>query len=72
MLKNNYALGSAHEKHGVRLNQCRTCVAYTTCPVASSSHVELNQNLPNLIDLDAVPASHLILALDSEHEKFAV
>jgi hypothetical protein len=27
-------------------------------------HVELNQNLPNLIDLDAAPASHLILVLD--------
>jgi hypothetical protein len=55
-----------------RLNQCRTCVAYTTRLVASSSRVELNQKLPNLIDLDAAPASHLILALDSAHEKFAV
>jgi hypothetical protein len=54
------------------LNQCRTCVAYTTCPVASSTRVELNQNLPNLIDLDAAPASHLILALDLAHEKFAI
>ena len=52
-------------------NLCRMH-AYTTCLVASSSRrVELNQNLPNLIDLDAAPASHLILALDSAHE-FAV
>jgi hypothetical protein len=43
-----------------------------TCPVASSSHVELNQNLPNLIDLGAAPALHLILVLVSAHEKFAV
>ena len=32
-------------------------VAYTTFLVASLSRVELNQNLPNLIDLDAAPAS---------------
>jgi hypothetical protein len=44
----------------------------TTCLVTSSSRVELNQNLPNLIGLDAAPPSHLILALDSAHEKFAV
>jgi hypothetical protein len=37
-----------------------------------ASRVELNQTLPNLIDLDAAPVSHLILALDSAHEKFAV
>ena len=53
-------------------NQCQTCVAYTTCLVASSSCVKRNQNLPNLIDLDAAPASHLILALDLAHEKFAI
>ena len=47
------------------------CCIYD-CPVASSSRVELNQTLPNLIDLDAAPASHLIIALDSAHEKFAV